>query len=36
VTIRSSLKSLKLRLWDERSRRLVGFSAVMQRGAPSN
>ncbi len=33
VTIRSSLKSLKLRLWDERSRRLVGFSAVKPRRA---
>jgi len=28
ITIRSSLKSLRLRLWDERSRRLVGFSAA--------
>ena len=28
ITLRSSLKSLKLRLWDERSRCLVGFSAV--------
>ena len=28
ITLRSSLKSLKFRLWDERSRRLVGFSAV--------
>ena len=28
ITLRSSLKSLKFRLWDERSRRLVGFSAI--------
>ena len=28
ITLRSSLKSLKFRLWDERSRCLVGFSAV--------
>jgi len=31
VTLRSSLKSLKLRLWDERTHRLVGFSTVDQR-----
>jgi omega-6 fatty acid desaturase (delta-12 desaturase) len=33
VTIPSSLKSLKLRLWDERARHLVGFAAVKQRRA---
>jgi omega-6 fatty acid desaturase (delta-12 desaturase) len=33
ITIQSSLKSLQLRLWDERARRLVGFSAVKQRRA---
>jgi omega-6 fatty acid desaturase (delta-12 desaturase) len=30
VTIRSSMKSLSLRLWDERSHRLVGFSVAKQ------
>ena len=33
ITIRSSLKSLGLRLWDERSRHLVGFSVAKQRRA---
>lgn len=33
ITIPSSLKSLKLRLWDERAHCLVGFSAVEQRRA---
>ena len=28
ITLRSSLKSLNFRLWDERSRRLVGFNAI--------
>jgi acyl-lipid omega-6 desaturase (Delta-12 desaturase) len=31
VTLRSSLKSLTLRLWDERSHRLVGFSVARWR-----
>jgi omega-6 fatty acid desaturase (delta-12 desaturase) len=33
VTLRLSLKSLTLRLWDERSHRLVGFSVAKQRRA---
>lgn len=33
ITLLSSLRSLKFRLWDERSRRLVGFSSVKQRRA---
>jgi omega-6 fatty acid desaturase (delta-12 desaturase) len=33
VTLRSSGQSLKLRLWDERSHRLVGFSVAKQRRA---
>ncbi|NTU62495.1 MAG: fatty acid desaturase, partial [Chloroflexi bacterium] len=33
ITLLSSLKSLKFRLWDERSHRLVGFSSVKQRRA---
>jgi omega-6 fatty acid desaturase (delta-12 desaturase) len=33
LTLRSSLHSLSLRLWDERSRRLVGFSVANQRRA---
>jgi omega-6 fatty acid desaturase (delta-12 desaturase) len=33
VTLLSSRQSLKLRLWDERSRRMAGFSAVKQRRA---
>jgi omega-6 fatty acid desaturase (delta-12 desaturase) len=33
VTVLSSLKSLKLRLWDERAHCLVGFSVIKQRRA---
>jgi omega-6 fatty acid desaturase (delta-12 desaturase) len=33
ITLRASLKSLEFRLWDERTRRLVGFSAVKERRA---
>ena len=33
ITVLSSLKSLKLRLWDERSHQLVGFSGITQRRA---
>ncbi len=33
LTVRSSLKSLSLRLWDERTHRLVGFHVAKQRRA---
>jgi len=33
LTVRASLKSLSLRLWDERSHRLVGFNVAQQRRA---
>jgi acyl-lipid omega-6 desaturase (Delta-12 desaturase) len=30
ITLRSSLKSLKFRLWDESGRKLVGFKRMRQ------
>ncbi len=30
ITLRSSLKCLKLRLWDEQHHRLVGFGGIKQ------
>ncbi len=30
ITLRTSLKTLKLHLWDEESRRLVGFRHLKQ------
>ncbi len=35
VTIRTSLKSLGYRLWDEKNRRLVGYSAARERPEPA-
>ena len=35
VTLRSSLKALNFRLWDEEQRKLVGFSDLKSNQAPS-